>query len=256
MPYKNIHLKSPEEIEIMATGGKKLAIVMAEVEKNAREGVTLLQLDALAFKLIKEAGATPAFLGYKPEGASRAYPATICASLNNVVVHGIPTKRVLKSGDVLKLDFGLRYEGLCLDAAVTVGIGEISHMAKKLIQVTKDALAEAIRFVKPGKQLGDIGYAIEHYVTRHHLEVVRGLTGHGIGKNLHEEPTVFNFGSRGHGLKLKPGLIIAIEPMVAIGIGDIVQLPDESYATRDGSLSAQFEHTVAITETGVRVLTA
>ncbi|HEY4523646.1 MAG TPA: type I methionyl aminopeptidase [Candidatus Paceibacterota bacterium] len=255
MPRETIHLKTPEEIEIMAKGGRMLAKVIDEIKHNARVGVSLEKLDRLAFRLIKEFGAEPAFLGYCPEGAEKAYPATICASLNNVVVHGVPDKKILKSGDVLKLDLGLRYRGLCVDAAVTVGIGEVSSGAKKMMEVTQTALAFAIEVAKPGKRIGDIGYTIEKYVTKNGLKVIRGLTGHGIGKKLHEEPVVFNFGSLGRGLKLQPGLTIAIEPMTSMGSPDIVQLKDESYATSDGSLSAQFEHTIAITEDGARILT-
>lgn len=255
MPQSKIYLKTHEEIEIMARGGRMLAQVIDEIKSNARAGVSLEKLDRLAFALIKKAGAEPAFLGYCPEGASKAYPSTICASLNDVVVHGVPDKKILKSGDVLKLDMGLRYRGLCVDAAVTVGIGEVSSGVKKMMDVTKTALALAIEAAKPGKKIGDIGYAIEKYVEKNGLKVVRGLTGHGIGKKLHEEPVVFNFGSPGRGLKLQPGLTIAIEPMVSMGSADVIQLKDESYATADGSLSAQFEHTIAITDKGVRILT-
>lgn len=255
MPQSKIHLKTPEEIEIMARGGKILAGIMDEVALNARAGVSLEKLDRLASRLIKESGSTPAFLGYRPEGTSRAYPAAICASLNEVVVHGVPSGRVLKSGDILKLDFGLSYRGLCVDAAVTVGIGEISPEAKKMIKATREALHAAIAVAGPGKKLGDIGYAIETYARKNNLKIVQGLTGHGIGKKLHEEPVVYNFGSPHRGYILQSGLTIAIEPMTSMGSPQIVQLEDESYATADGSLSAHFEHTIAITDKGVRVLT-
>lgn len=255
MTKAKIHLKTPAEIEMMAKGGKLLAGIMDEVAKNARIGVSLEKLDRLAFRLIKKAGALPAFLGYHPEGTSRAYPATICASLNEVVVHGVPNQRVLKQGDILKLDFGLSYQGLCVDAAVTVGIGEISPEAKKMIKATRDALYAAIQAAGPGRKLGDIGYAIETCAHKNNLKIVHGLTGHGIGKKLHEEPVVYNFGSPHRGHMLQPGLTIAIEPMTSMGSAQIVQLGDESYATADKSLSAHFEHTIAITDKGTRILT-
>src|SRR3989344_5251222 len=160
MTQSKIHLKTLAEIETMAVGGKILAGIMDEVAKNARTGVSLEKLDRLAFRLIKKAGATPAFLGYRPEGTAKPYPATICASINEVVVHGVPNGRVLKQGEILKLDFGLSYEGLCVDAAVTVAIGEISPEAKKMVKATRDALYAAIQAARPGKKLGDIGYAI------------------------------------------------------------------------------------------------
>ena len=255
MTQSKIHLKTPAEIEVMARGGKILAGIMDEVAKNARTGVSLEKLDRLAFRLIKEAGATPAFLGYRPEGTSRPYPATICASINEVVVHGVPNGRVLKEVEILKLDFGLSYQGLCVDAAVTVAIGEISPEAKKMVKATREALYAAIQAAGPGKKLGDIGHAIEVCARKNNLKIVQGLTGHGIGKKLHEEPVVYNFGSPHRGQVLQPGLTIAIEPMTSMGSAQIVQLEDESYATADGSLSAHFEHTIAITDKGARVLT-
>lgn len=239
----------------MAEGGKILAGIIKEVSVAAKEGVSLLELDELAFKLTKAAGAEPAFLGYRPEGATRAYPATICASLNEVVVHGVPDKRVLKSGDVLKLDFGLFYKGFCTDSAVTIAIGEISREALKLIKITRESLEAAIREVQIGKTLGDIGFAVESSAVKNGFKPVRGLTGHGIGERLHEDPVVYNFGKRGSGLQITPGLVIAIEPMISAGSDRIKMLNDEGYATIDGSLSAHFEHTVAVTKDGTKVLT-
>ncbi|MDO8584600.1 MAG: type I methionyl aminopeptidase [bacterium] len=250
-----VTLKSKEEVAIMAVGGKMLAEVIRNVAAEAREGVSLKTLDALAEKLIRRAGALPAFLGYRPHGAGKPYPATICASVNDIIVHGIPTQYKLRSGDVLKLDFGLRHEGFCLDAAVTVAIGTITTEASRLIEATKKALLLGIKAAQPGKHLGDIGAAIATYVHGKKFGIAEGLTGHGIGHELHEDPSVYNFGKSGTGLELVPGLVIAIEPMTTAGSGKLVQLPDDSYATADSSISAHFEHTIAITEKGPIILT-
>jgi methionyl aminopeptidase len=250
-----ITLKTPEEIEIMAEGGRILGEVLRELRAAARAGITTKELDALAYKLIIGAHAVPAFLNYRPHGATRGYPATLCASVNDGIVHGLPSKRALQEGDVLKLDLGLRYKGFCSDAAITVGIGKISREANNLIKATEVALAAGIKEVKIGKTLGDVGYAIETIAQKNGCSVAEGLTGHGIGKALHEDPYVFNFGERGKGDVLKNGMVIAIEPMFTIGAGAIRELPDDSYVTMDGSLAAHFEHTIAITEKGPRILT-
>jgi methionyl aminopeptidase len=248
-------IKSSEEIKLIRIAGKILANVARQIRDAACEGMSLKELDLLAQKLIQEAGAEPAFLGYQPYGASRPYPASICASLNDVVVHGVPTHYKLKSGDLLKLDFGVDYNGYIADAAFTVGIGKISKEAKLLMEATKNALAVGIKECKAGKTLGDVGWAINNYVTKHGFKVVKGLTGHGVGKELHEDPPVFNEGQKNTGLRLKAGMVLALEPMVSAGDPYIRQLPDDSYATRDGSLSAHFEHTIAITEKGAEILT-
>lgn len=250
-----VTLKSKEEIGIMAIGGKMLRDVMSKVAAEASIGVSLKSLDELAEKLIRQAGATPAFLGYRPHGAGKPYPASICASVNDIVVHATPTHYKLRSGDVLKLDFGLRHEEFCLDAAVTVAIGKVSLEAEKLIAATKKALLLGIKAAQPGNHLGDIGAAIATYIHSKKFDVAIGLTGHGIGHELHEDPSVFNFGKPGAGMELHPGLVIAIEPMTTAGNGKLVQLPDDSYVTADGSISAHFEHTVAITEKGPVILT-
>jgi methionyl aminopeptidase len=250
-----MELKTAEQIETMAEGGKRLAAVLEQLRRDVQPGVTTLSLDRVARDLIVKGGDVPNFLGYRPAGARKAYPYTLCASVNNVVVHGQPSKYVLKEGDVIKLDLGLRHHGLNLDSAITVGVGSISKLAKKLLTVTEQALYAGIEQAELGRTLGDVGWAIERTVVKNKFSVVEGLTGHGIGRALHEEPTVFNFGERKTGLRLMEGLVIAIEPMVAIGKGDIMQLPDEGYGTVDGSLAAQFEHTVAITANGPRILT-
>jgi methionyl aminopeptidase len=250
-----MELKTPEQIEIMAEGGRRLAAVLERLRAEARPGVTTLALDRIAYDLIVKGGDAPNFLNYRPAGAKKAYPYTLCASVNNVVVHGQPSKYILKDGDILKLDLGLRHHGLNLDSAITIGVGSISALAKKLLSATEESLYAGIEQAQVGKTLGDIGWAIERVVRKNKFSVADGLTGHGIGKELHEEPTVFNFGTKRTGMRLVEGLVIAIEPMVATGKGDIMQLLDEGYGTVDGSLAAHFEHTVAITADGPRILT-
>lgn len=246
---------SDKEIEKIAVSGKILAGVFKQIAKKAEIGTSLKDLDNLAFELTKKAGAEPAFFGYRPDGAKKSYNASICASINDVVVHGLPTNYKLKNGDILKLDFGVKYQGFYSDAAMTIGIGKISKEAENLINAAKEALAEAIQIIQPGNRLGDIGWIIEKTAKKFGVKVIKNLTGHGIGKNLHEEPTIYNFGKRGSGIELKSGMVLAIEPMFGIGTEKIIQKPDESWATADGSLSAHFEHTVAIAENGARILT-
>lgn len=248
-------IKNAEQIKDIRNAGKILASVSKRVKAEVREGVSLIELDAMTKKLIEEAGAEPTFLGYQPYGADKPFPASICASVNEVVVHGVPTGYKLKSGDVLSLDFGVTYNGFIADAAFTVGVGKISKEARELIETTYHSLALGIKECKPGKTLGDIGWAINNYVAKRGFKVVKGLSGHGVGIELHEDPPVFNEGQKNTGLRLKPGMILALEPMVSAGDPYITQLKDDSYATRDKSLSAHFEHTVLITEKGSEILT-
>lgn len=248
-------IKTGREIQKIRVAGKILAAAAVELIKIADVDISLKKLDDLATKFILKAGAKPAFLGYLAEGAEKPYSNSICASVNETVVHGIPTEYQLKSGDVLKLDFGVLYDGYYADAAWTIGVGEISPLAKKLIQTTKTALDLAIKTIEPGKALGNIGYTINNFVTKHGFKVVKGLTGHGIGKDLHEDPTIFNEGRRGIGLKLESGMVLAIEPMVSAGSSQIIQNKDGSYSTADNSLSAHFEHTILITKNGAEILT-
>ena len=251
-----VSIKSPAEITIMAEAGNILRAVIAHTAAQAKEGVSLLELDAYAENIIRKLGAEPAFLHYQPHGAKKPYPATICASVNDVIVHGVPSKYKIKSGDVVKLDFGARLRGWNVDAAVTVGVGAVDAEARKLIETTKKALLIGIKQAKPGNHLGDIGHAISEYVTSRGFSIAEGLTGHGIGHEIHEEPHVWNHGVRGSGMELVPGMTIAIEPMVGAGkSGAIIQLPDDCYAMADGALSAHFEHTIAITKNGPVILT-
>jgi len=205
--------------------------------------------------LTKQEKAQPAFLGYQPDGASKGFGASICASVNETVVHGFPSDYKLKSGDILKIDFGVEKNGFFADAALTIGIGNISGEARHLIKNTKLALEKAIKIAKPGKTLGDIGWIIQKISQKAKLKVIKDLTGHGIGLELHEEPTIYNFGEKGKGIELKSGMVLAIEPMFSMSANEIIQMSDESWATADGSLSAHFEHTIAITEKGAVVLT-
>jgi methionyl aminopeptidase len=257
-----ITIKTPAEIEIMAEGGKRLAEVLRALESEVAIGVTTKHLDRVAYQMIHKLGAKPAFLHYRPAGARREYPYTLCASLNDVVVHGQPSDYALADGDLIKLDLGLIYKGLYLDSAITVLVGRDSDLkqnrdAKKLIAATQEALAAGIAEALPGNTIGDIGAAIEAVVRRAKFSVAEGLIGHGIGRELHEDPAVFNFGKRGGGEPLEEGMTLAIEPMVVASAksGATVVRRDDSYATRDGSLAAHFEHTVAITAEGPRILT-
>jgi len=250
-----INLKSPQEIKKIATAGRILAKVLKAVVKEAKIGTQLSQLNKLAYQLTKKEGVQPAFLGYQPDGASRSFGASICASVNEIVVHGFPSDYKLQSGDVLKIDFGIEYQGFFADAAVTIGIGNISKEAKHLIKTTQLALKKAVKQARPGKTLGDIGWIIQKTAEDRGLKIIKSLTGHGVGLKLHEEPTIYNFGEKGKGVELKPGMVLAIEPMLAVATEKIIQRPDESWATADGSLSAHFEHTIVITERGAKVLT-
>ncbi len=248
-------VKSQPEIETMARAGAILRTVLDTLKAEIRPGLSLLELDKRARQLIEAAGGKPAFLGYKPSGATRPYPATLCTSVNNVVVHGIPTSYALRAGDIVSIDCGVKINGWYSDAAFTVAVGEVSPQLKKLISVTEEALQRGIDAAQHGNTVGDIGNAVGSFIKKQGLYVVKGLTGHGIGTNLHEEPSIFNEGKPGTGPKLVPGMVIAIEPMVAIGTNEIVQLADESYGTKDGSIAAHFEKTIAITKEGPRILT-
>jgi len=254
-----ITIKKKEEIEILREGGKRHAYILGEVVKAAVSGVTTSALDELAYRLIKEGGDTPAFLQYKPYGAKRPYPASLCVSVNDEIVHGIPneTPKTLKEGDIVSLDLGLSHKGLITDMAVTIAVGEVSRDAKKLLKVTEEALTAGIKAAQAQGFVGDIGFAIESVIKPHGFGIVRELAGHGVGYKVHEDPYVPNFGQKGTGERLLPGMVIAIEPMVNLG-GEEITLDDDGYTyrTKDGSLSAHFEHTILITEKGAEILTS
>ena len=252
-----IRLKSKEEIKIMKEGGARHAEILKLVAKKVAPGVSTKELDDYARLLIKEGGDKSAFLGYTPEGVSYPYPAVLCVSINDEIVHGIPNKKVLlQEGDIVSLDLGLVHKGLITDGAITVPVGKISKEAKQLISVTKKALDVAIKAAKPGSTTGDIGHAVESFVKPFGYGIVKILSGHGVGYSVHEDPYVPNYGKPGTGEKLVPGMVIAIEPMLNLGSEEVCSTDDEyTYVTEDGSISAHFEHTVAITEKGPVILT-
>ncbi len=243
-------LKTKEEIAIMREGGKKLARIMEEIKKEAIPGVTTLFLNDLAEKLIEKEGGKPSFKGYKE------FPASLCTSINEVIVHGIPSKYVLKSGDVLTLDLGFFYKGFHTDMAVTIPIGNVSGESLRIIRESKKALKRGIKKARKGNTLGDVGNTIMRHIESSGFSNVKGLCGHGIGREVHEEPQVLNEGKRGKGITLEEGMVFCIEPMLSVGSGEIEFLLDGmGIKTKDNSLSVQFEHTVAITEKGTEVLT-
>lgn len=248
-----IQLKSQREIEIMAAGGKILADTVKLMERSVKPGMTTAALDAIAEDFIRShAGAVPSFKGLYD------FPASICSSINNEIVHGIPSKkRVLLEGDVVSIDVGVQFEGYHTDSATTVAVGEISEESARLLQVTREALDAGVLAARAGNHLGDIGAAVQGIVEAAGFSVVRDLVGHGIGTGFHEEPQVPNYGKSKRGIRLVPGLTIAIEPMVNIGKPGIRTMPDRwTVVTLDGTRSAHFEHTIAVTENGPRVLTA
>lgn len=247
--------KTAGEINEMRAAGAILAAVLKELVAETRIGVSLRALDAKAYQLIRERGAEPAFKGYQPYGAARPFPATLCASLNNIVVHGVPTERILKNGDVIKLDLGVRKNGYYADGALTIALGNVPPAVHALVRVTAEALWAGIRSCRDGNTLGDIGAAMHAVVSRAGFHVVRGLTGHGIGRELHEEPSVYTVGKPGTGMKIKAGHVFALEVMTGLTSGGLIQQKDESYAIADGSVSAHFEHTVLATKRGPEILT-
>lgn len=255
-----IIIKTPQEIEILREGGKRLAAVLEKVGKMVAPGVSTWELDQYALKLITEMGDTPAFLNYRPEGAEKPYPASLCISVNDEVVHGIPSKKkILKEGDIVSLDLGLKHQGLFTDHAITVPVGEVSEGSKKLMSITKKSLEAGIWAAQGGNKIGDISNAVEKCIrgagaTKY--GIVEVLSGHGVGKKIHEDPYIPNFGKAGTGPKLVPGIVIAIEPMVNNGTKHVT-IDDDGYTIRtaDGKKSAHFEHTILITDGEPEVLT-
>ena len=242
--------KSAAEIERMRSANVLVADVLAELAAMVAPGVTTTDLDAAAERLVRAGGAEPAFKGY------RGYPCTLCASVNEQVVHGIPSARALESGDVVSLDMGVKLNGFYGDSAVTVAVGTVSDAAASLLRVTREALDKGIAQVQLGGRISDIGHAIQKHVEAHGFSVVREFVGHGIGAALHEEPQIANYGEPGRGPRLAEGMVLAIEPMVNMGRPAVKGLGDGWTAvTKDGSLSAHFEHTVAVTKAGPLVLT-
>lgn len=244
-----ITLKSPQEIEILRESNRIVAQILASLRDFIRPGVTTKELNRLAERLTRQKGATPAFKGYN------GYPATLCVSVNEEIIHGIPGPKRLREGDLVSLDMGVRYRGYYGDAAITLPVGKVNQRARKLLQVTKEALKRAIEVAVPGNRLSDISYAIQSYAEGEGFSVVREFVGHGIGKRLHEDPQIPNYGPPHRGPFLKVGMVLALEPMVNVGTWRAELLSDSWTAvTADGSLSAHFEHTIAITDDGPLIL--
>jgi len=249
---RGIEIKSPREIDIMRQSAKIVATVLKEISEMVQPGMTTADIDAYAEKRIKEMGATPSFKGY------HGFPASICSSINNEVVHGIPnSKKVIRTGDVLKVDTGAYYQGFHGDSCITIGVGEVTPPAAKLIKIAEESLFKGIEQVKAGAYLMDIAGAIQDHVEANGFSIVEDFTGHGVGRNLHEEPSVFNFRTREMpNVKLRSGMTLAIEPILNAGSKQTRILSDRWTAvTVDNSLSAQFEHTVLVTDTGYEILT-
>lgn len=250
-----IKLKSESDLKKLEKSGRILSSVLQFLREEAAVGVNLVDLDKKAKKMIKEAGGDPAFLGYKPAGAKEPYPASICASVNEVVVHGIPKDYDLKDGDIVTFDCGVSYQGYITDSAVSVAVGDIDEKSKKLLTTTKQSLIEALAVCKPGNHIGDIGDAIENVVDKTDFKIIKNLTGHGVGFELHEEPTILNYSTKRKGEEIVPGMVLAVEPMLSFSSEFVTQDDQDCYITSDGSRSAHFEVTVAITKEGNKVLT-
>ncbi|MFA6077007.1 MAG: type I methionyl aminopeptidase [Candidatus Paceibacterota bacterium] len=255
-----IIIKTKEEIEILREGGKRLATVLYKVKEMVKPGVSTWDLDKYAEQLIKDMGDYPAFLNYRPAGAKIPFPASLCISVNDEVVHGIPSKdKILQEGDIVSLDLGLKHRGLFTDMAITVPVGEVTKGSQKLMDTTEKALQVGIDAALNGNTVGDIGHAVESFVRAQKgntYGIVEVLSGHGVGRAIHEDPYIPNFGKAGKGEKLVPGMVVAIEPMLNNGTKNVT-IDDDGYTfrTADGKKSAHFEHTILITEGEAEVLT-
>ncbi len=251
-----ILIKSSKEIEYMRESGRIVGLALNEIEKAIRPGITTHELDRIANDVLKHEGAIPSFKGQEGFEGSDPYPATICASVNNQVIHGIPDSYALKEGDIISIDMGAVKNGYHGDAARTFAVGEISKEAQKLIDVTRESFFNGIKFAKVGNRVSDISHAVQEYVESFGFSVVRDFVGHGVGRELHEEPEVPNFGRPGHGPRLEKGMVIAVEPMVNTGKYDIDILNNGwTVVTKDGSLSAHYENTIVITDGEPEILT-
>jgi len=250
-------VRTEEERKILREGGRRLAYILSETAKTVGPGVSTKKLDILAHKLIREGGDEPAFLNYQPDGAKYPYPASLCVSVNDEVVHGIPSeKRILKEGDTVSLDLGLKHRNLFTDMAITVPVGNVDAEARRLLKATREALEKGISAARIGNRVGDVSYAIESFVRPHGYGIVEVLSGHGVGRKIHEDPYVPNFGKPGTGPKLEVRMVIAIEPMINLGTKNVILEKDGyTFRTADGKKSAHFEHTILITESGPEILT-
>ena len=255
-----IIIKTPEEIEILREGGRRLATVLYKVKDKVAPGVSTKDLDVYAEKLIRDMGDVPAFLNYRPAGEKVPFPASLCVSVNDEVVHGIPNaNKILKEGDIVSLDLGLKHEGLFTDMAITVPVGKVSEGVEKLLEVTEHALEQGISAAQAGNTVGDIGHAVESFIRsreENKYGIVEILSGHGVGRAIHEDPYIPNFGKAGKGEKLVPGMVVALEPMVNNGTKNVtLDVDGYTFRTVDGKKSAHFEHTILITDTEAEVLT-
>lgn len=241
-----IYLKTEEEIELLRRANLLVSQTLTEIAKMLRPGVTTRQLDTLAERVIRDNGATPVFKGF-PNPYGPEFPASICASVNNIVVHGIPDDRELRDGDILSVDCGTCLDGFCGDSCYTFCVGEVKDEVRQLLKTTKEALYKGIEAALPGHRIGDIGYAVQQHCEAQGYGVVREFIGHGVGRDMHEDPEVPNYGKRGQGKQIKNGLCIAIEPMITLGSREIAMLADKwSITTRDGKPAAHFEHSIAV----------
>ena len=252
----SVIIKTEQEIQNMREGGKRHAEILQKLAAMVRPGISTWELDEAAEKMIKEFGDRPAFKGYKTVGAKTPYPATLITSVNEEVVHGIPSKKkILQEGDIVSLDIGINHNGVFTDAAITVPVGKISKELNELLMITEEALQVGIDQVCAGATTGDIGYAIQSFINKRY-GIVEGFSGHGVGRHIHEDPYIPNYGKPGEGERLIPGMTIAIEPMMNLGTKYVKILKDGyTVVTRDGKPSAHFEHTVLVTETGYEILT-
>lgn len=242
--------KTPREVEIMREAGKIVALTHQELKKHIAPGITTSELDKLAEAFIRKAGATPSFKGYN------GFPGSICTSVNNELVHGIPGNRVLKDGDIISVDIGAKYNGYHGDSAWTYPVGQIDDATKTLLEVTEESLYIGLKEAKPGERLSNISHAIQTYAEQKGFSIVREYVGHGVGQNLHEDPQIPHYGPPNKGPRLKPGMVLAVEPMVNAGSRYVKTLTDNwTVVTIDGKMCAHFEHTIAITETGYEILT-
>ena len=245
-----IPIKTKEEIKVMAEGGKILAKIMQELEKKVKPGITTKELDRLSESLILKSGGKCSFKGYD------GYPSCLCTSINEEIVHAIPSNRVLKEGEIISLDLGMLYKGFHTDMAVTLPVGKGSSEVSRLIRTTKKALKRGLKKVRPGNTFGDIGNTIQRFAESQEFSVIQDLCGHGIGREVHEEPQILNYGKRRSGPEIKEGMVFCIEPMLAVGDWKIKLASDgHAYKTADNSLSCHFEHTIVVTEKGCKILT-
>ena len=252
-------IRTDTERASLIEGGKRLATILQALAERVAPGVSAEELDTLAEVMIREGGDEPAFLGYTPDGGARPYPAALCVSINDEIVHGIPNEsaKVLKEGDIVSLDLGLTHEGVIVDAAITVPVGVIDAKTKRLLAATKDALSAGIAAAKPGRRVGDVSAAIQKVIEGAGFTVVKELGGHGVGEGVHEEPFISNFGRPGTGEELVEGMVLALEPISSAGKAAVKVAPDGyTYRTKDGSRSAHFEHTILLERDSARIITA